>query len=207
VRNLFNGKNMKAQLIISLKFLLSMTILTGVLYPLVMTGIAQISFPEKANGSLINNNGKIVGSELIGQQFDSSFYFWPRPSAIDYNPIPSGASNLGPSSEKLRKQVSEQRRFFASENSITDTTEIPEEMISASASGLDPHISQKAALLQVPRIAKARNFNSFQVQNLIQCIKDHTETPQFQAFGKERINVLTLNLELNRLDQNFSNNK
>lgn len=197
---------MKTQIKIALKFLLTMTILTGVIYPLLITGVAQLAFPSKANGSLIKKDGKIIGSELIGQKFDSIIYFWDRPSAIDYNPIPSGASNLGPTSDKLKKQVSERRLFFATNNSIKDTLAIPKEMIFASASGLDPHISQKAALLQVDRVAKARNFNTIQKQNLVQSVKDLSETPQFLTLGEERVNVLLLNLELNKLEQNSTNN-
>ena len=193
---------MKTHTIIALKFLLAMTVLTGVVYPLLMTGVAQLVFPAKANGSLITVDGRIAGSELIGQESDSSVYFWSRPSAIDYNPIPSGASNLGPTSEKLKKQVSERRILFAAKNSISDSTAIPLEMIFASASGLDPHISREAALLQVDRIAKARNFNSTQKQNIIQSVKALTKTPQFLVFGEERVNVLLLNLELNKLDRN-----
>src|SRR5450759_4195657 len=162
---------MKTQMIIALKFLLIMTILIGVFYPLLMTGLAQLGFPSKANGSLIMKDGKIIGSELIGQKFDSTIYFWSRPSAIDYNPIPSGASNLGPTSDKLKKQVSERRILFATKNTIPDTTAIPSEMLFASASGLDPHISQKAALLQVDRVAKARNFNIVEKQKLVQSIE------------------------------------
>lgn len=198
---------MKTQTIIALKFLLVMTVLTGFVYPFFMTGVAQLAFPAKANGSLIMKDGKIIGSELIGQKFDSSIYFWSRPSAIDYNPIPSGASNLGPTSDKLKKQVAERRFLFVTMNSITDTTTIPKEMIFASASGLDPHISQKAALLQVDRVAKARNFNSIQKQNLVQSVKNLTETPQFLVLGEERVNVLVLNLELDKLDRNITNYK
>lgn len=197
---------MKTQTIIALKFLLIMTVLTGVIYPFLMTGVAQLAFPSKANGSLIIKDGKIIGSKLIGQKFDSIIYFWNRPSAIDYNPIPSGASNLGPTSDKLKKQVSERRLLFATNNSIKDTSAIPKEMIFASASGLDPHISQKAALLQVDRVAKARNFNTIQKQNLVQSVKSLTETPQFLILGEERVNVLILNIELNKLDQNITNN-
>jgi len=198
---------MKTQTIIALKFLLIMTVLTGVIYPFFMTGVAQLTFRAKANGSLIIKDGKIIGSELIGQKFDSTIYFWSRPSAIDYNPIPSAASNLGPTSDKLKKQVVERRILFATMNTITDTTAIPKEMIFASASGLDPHISQKAALLQVDRVVKARNFNTIQKQNLVQSVKNLTETPQFLVLGEERVNVLVLNLELNKLDQNIINNK
>jgi len=198
---------MKTQTIIALKFVLVMTILLGVVYSFFMTGVAQLVFPAKANGSLIKKDGKIIGSELIGQKFDSSIYFWSRPSAIDYNPIPSGASNLGPTSDKLQKQVAERRKLFAINNSVSDTTAIPKEMIFASASGLDPHISQKAALLQVDRVAKARNFNTIQKQNLIQSVKSLTETPQFLILGEERVNVLILNLELDKLHQNVTINK
>jgi K+-transporting ATPase ATPase C chain len=198
---------MKTQTIIALKFLLVMTVLTGVIYPFFMTGVAQLSFPAKANGSLLMKDGKIIGSELIGQKFDSSIYFWSRPSAIGYNPIPSGASNYGPTSDTLKKQVAERCILFVTKNSITDTTAIPKEMIFASGSGLDPHISQKAALLQVDRVAKARNFNTIQKQNLVQSVKNLTEIPQFLVLGEERVNVLVLNLELNKLDQNITNNK
>ncbi len=120
---------MKTQTIIAIKFLLVMTILTGIIYPFFMTGVAQLAFPAKANGSLVMKDGKIAGSELIGQKFDSTIYFWSRPSAIDYNPIPSGASNLGPTSDKLKKQVAERRKLFATNNSITDTSAIPKEML------------------------------------------------------------------------------
>jgi potassium-transporting ATPase KdpC subunit len=198
---------MKTQTIIALKFLVVMIILTGIIYPVFMTGVAQITFPVKANGSLIMKDGKIIGSELIGQKLDSSIYFWSRPSAIDYNPIPSGASNLGPTSKVLKKQVTDRRILFASQNSITDTMAIPKEMIFASASGLDPHISPEAALMQVDRIAKVRNFSDTQKQKLMQSIKSLTEAPQFLCLGEKRINVLVLNLELNKFDKNITNNK
>jgi potassium-transporting ATPase KdpC subunit len=190
---------MKAQTIIALKFLVVMTILTGIIYPLLMTGLAQVIFPAKANGSLIIKDGKVIGSALIGQKFDSTIYFWSRPSATDYNPIPSGASNFGPTSKALLKQVIDRRILFASKNSTTDTLAIPKEMIFASASGLDPHISPKAALMQVDRIVKARNFDADKKQKLVKCIKGITETPQLSFLGEERINVLILNLELDKL--------
>ncbi len=176
-----------------------MTVLTGVVYPFFMTGMAQLIFPAKANGSFIMKEGKIAGSELIGQKFDSSIYFWSRPSAIDYNPIPSGASNLGPTSDKLKKQVAERRIFFATSNSITDTSAVPKEMIFASASGLDPHISPEAALLQLERVAIARNLNETQKQKVQQLIKNKIEKPQFLLLGEPRINVLELNLALNSI--------
>jgi len=191
---------MKTQLLTALKFFLAMTILTGILYPLLMTGVAQIAFPSQANGSLILKDGKIIGSELIGQKLDSTIYFWSRPSAIDYNPIPSGASNYGPTSKALKKQVEDRRVTFASRNSITDSGTIPLEMIFASASGLDPHISPKAAIMQVGRIVKVRQFDAAKKQQILNVITKLSEGPQFSFFGDDRINVLDLNLELDKLN-------
>jgi potassium-transporting ATPase KdpC subunit len=192
---------MKTQTIIAIKFLLVMTILTGVIYPFLMTGLAQLICPARANGSLVMKDGKIAGSVLIGQKFDSIIYFWSRPSAIDYNPIPSGASNLGPTSDKLKKQVAERRRFFATNNSIADSTEIPKEMLFASASGLDPHISPQSALLQLKRVVLARNLDEVQIQKVKQLIKNKTHEPQFFLFGEPRINVFELNLALDSIRQ------
>jgi len=192
---------MKTQTIIAIKFLLVMMIITGVIYPFLMTGLAQLIFPARANGSLVMKDGKIAGSELIGQKFDSIIYFWSRPSAIDYNPIPSGASNLGPTSDKLKKQVAERRSLFVINNSIADTTAIPKEMLFASASGLDPHISPESALLQLKRVVMARNLDEAQVQNVKQLIKNKTKEPQFFLFGEPRINVFELNLALDSIRQ------
>jgi K+-transporting ATPase ATPase C chain len=192
---------MKTQTIIAIKFLLVMTILIGVFYPFLMTGLAQLIYPARANGSLVMKDGKIAGSVLIGQKFDSIIYFWSRPSAIDYNPMPSGASNLGPTSDKLRKQVAERRRFFATNNSIADTTAIPKEMLFASASGLDPHISPESALLQLKRVVMARDFDEVQIQKVKQLIKNKTNEPQFFLFGEPRINVFELNLALDSIRQ------
>jgi K+-transporting ATPase ATPase C chain len=186
-------------LIISLKIFLFFTILTGIIYPLLITGIAQVIFPAKANGSLIVINSRIIGSELIGQQFDSNIYFSSRPSAITYNPLPSGGSNYGLTNAKLKNLVIERKKQFIAFNKLDNLTDIPSEMLFASASGLDPHISPKAALLQVERIVKTRNFNDIQKQKLIQCIKDLKETPQFLCFGEERVNVLLLNLRLDEI--------
>jgi K+-transporting ATPase ATPase C chain len=187
---------MKTQFIAALKFLLIMTLITGMVYPLVMTGIAQLIFPSKANGSLIIKDGRIIGSELIGQRSDSSIYFSSRPSATGYNPIPSGASNYGPTSDTLRKLVDTRRQIFGKLNSIQDLLSIPNEMIFASGSGLDPHISPEAALLQVDRVAKARNFDGKQKEKLLSDLKVMTEKPQFFILGEARINVLSLNMKL-----------
>ena len=190
---------MKTQTIIALKFLVVMTLLLGIIYPLVMTGLAQVSFRTKANGSLIIKDGKIIGSELIGQKFDSSIYFWSRPSATGYNPIPSGASNYGPTSDTLKKQVETRRSLFSKLNSSADPQTVPKEMVFASGSGLDPDISPEAALMQADRIAKARHFNDIRKEILIKKIKDLTEMPQYLFLGEKRINVLDLNLELDKI--------
>ena len=193
--------------IIALKIFLFFTILTGIIYPLLVTGIAQVVFPSKANGSLIVKDNKTVGSELIGQQFDTAIYFSSRPSAVSYNPLPSGGSNYGLTNVKLKNLVTERKKQFIAFNQLDSLTEIPSEMLFASASGLDPHISPKAALLQVERIAKARNFDQKHKQSLLQSITYLTETPQFLCLGEERINVLELNLELDKLNGNNTNNK
>jgi K+-transporting ATPase ATPase C chain len=196
---------MKTQTIIALKFLLIMTLLIGIVYPLLMTGLAQLSFPSKANGSLIIKDGKIIGSELIGQKFDSSIYFWSRPSAIGYNPIPSGASNYGPTSDTLKKQVTARRILFAKMNSLSDPLSTPKEMVFASGSGLDPHISPDAAIMQVERICLARHFDNTQKENLLKNIKEMSEAPQFLFLGEQRINVLMLNLELDKKQVKIDN--
>jgi potassium-transporting ATPase KdpC subunit len=195
----------KKALIISLKFFLFFTVLTGVMYPLIVAGLAQIIFPGKSNGSLIIQDNKTVGSALIGQQFDSMVYFTSRPSAISYNPVPSGASNYALTNKKLKELVNRNQQQFISFNRLNEWTDIPAEMLFTSASGLDPHISPKAALLQVDRIAKARSFDTVQKQKIIECVKALTEPPQFFCVGEERICVLTLNLELNKIDRNIIN--
>jgi len=186
-------------LIISLKIFLFFTILTGIIYPLLVTGIAQLIFPWKANGSIITKENKLIGSELIGQQFDSVIYFTSRPSAISYNPLPSGGTNYGLTNSKLKKNVDSLKKQFIVFNKLDSLTEIPSEMLFASASGLDPHISPKAALLQVERIAKARNFTVIQKQKLYECIKKNTEEPQFLCLGEERVNVFLLNLDIDKI--------
>jgi K+-transporting ATPase ATPase C chain len=183
----------------AIKVLFIMTLLTGVIYPLVMTGIAQLSYPHKANGSLVIKDNKVIGSELLGQISDSSIYFSSRPSATGYNPIPSGASNYGPTSDTLKKLVDARRNLFAEQNSLPNSTDVPKEMIFASGSGLDPHISPEAALLQVNRISAARKFNSDQKKELLEEIKNMTEGPQFFILGEKRINVFALNVKLDYL--------
>lgn len=186
-------------IIISFKIFLFFTILTGIIYPLFITGIAQILFPVQANGSLIFKENKIIGSELIGQQFDSIVYFTSRPSAVSYNPLPSSGSNFGPTNAKLDSLVTERKKQFIRFNQLDSLTNIPSEMLFASASGLDPHISPEAAMLQVDRIAKARNFDNELKQEMIRTIENLTENSQFLWLGQERINVFLLNLETDKI--------
>jgi len=190
---------MYKQLIISVKVFVLIVVITGIFYPLIITGVAQIFFPYKANGSLVIQNDKVIGSELMGQQFNSMAYFWSRPSANSYNTLPSAGSNLGPTSAKLMQQMNERKQNFIRLNSVSASTEIPSEMIFASASGLDPHISRAAAILQVDRIVKYRRFSDEQRKRVTDLITKLTEAPQFHLFGKERINVFLLNLSLDKI--------
>jgi len=188
------------RLIISLKIFLFFTLLTGIAYPMLVTFFAQVVFHEKANGSLIVIDKRTIGSILIGQKFDSSEYFISRPSAVSYDPLPSGGSNYGLTNARLKKLVEERKWKFIDLNQLDSSTIVPSEMLFASASGIDPHISQKAALLQVDRIAKVRGFNTSEKQYLVQKVIGLTEEPQFAILGEERVNVLLLNLELDRPD-------
>lgn len=184
---------------IALKIFLVFTILTGIVYPLLVTGIAQVVFPYQAHGSLILKDNKIIGSELIGQQSDSTIYFTSRPSAIGNNPLPSGGSNLGLTSAKLKDQVEERKSKFIAFNQLDKNTEVPSEMLFASASGLDPHISPEAAKLQIHRIAKARSFSNVQKEKLKMLVQNMSEAPQLMCLGESRVNVLLLNIQLDKL--------
>jgi potassium-transporting ATPase KdpC subunit len=190
---------MKKQINIALRLLLVLTIITGVIYPLLITGISRAIFHDKSEGSLVKKDGQIAGSLLIGQANDSIAYFWPRPSAVNYQTLPSGGSNYSWSDQRLKELVAERKAAFIKDNMLNDTSSVPVEMLFASASGLDPHISPRAALLQADRVAKARNFNEDQKQKLLMLIAKMTEKPQFSLFGEARINVFLLNLELNKI--------
>ncbi|MCX6175083.1 MAG: potassium-transporting ATPase subunit KdpC [Ignavibacteriales bacterium] len=191
---------MKKQLLITIKYFVAITIVTGLIYPLFITLISIIIFPGKASGSLIKKDGKIIGSELIGQKFESDKYFWSRPSAVDYNPMPSSGSNLGPTSAALKKSYDDRMKNFVEKNMIKDASIIPNEMFFASASGVDPHISPLSAMLQVERVAKARNFDQSKKEKLIQLINSLTEKPQFGFLGNSVVNILLLNLELDKMN-------
>jgi potassium-transporting ATPase KdpC subunit len=187
--------------------LVALTVITGLVYPLAMTGIAQVLFPKQAQGSLIERNGTVVGSELIGQVFESDKYFHGRPSATTapdpndstktvpapYNAANSGASNLGPSNKALIDRVQGDMDKLKQEN---PSTPVPADLVTTSASGLDPHVSPEAALFQVQRIAKARNLPEDRIRQLV---ADHTEGRFLGLLGEPHVNVLLLNLALDQL--------
>lgn len=184
---------------IALKIFLVFTILTGIIYPLIVTGIAQVVFPHQANGSLISKNNQIIGSELIGQRFDSTIYFTSRPSAIGNNPLPSGGSNYSLTSVILKGLVAERKNKFITFNQLDKNVKVPSEMLFASASGLDPHISPEAAELQINRISKARHFNEAQKEQLKALVKNESEAPRLICLGESRVNVLLLNIALDKI--------
>jgi K+-transporting ATPase ATPase C chain len=189
---------MWTQIKTALLLLLTLTVMTGVLYPLAVTGIAQVIFPEKANGSLIVENGQQVGSSLIGQPFDDPQYFWGRPSAtgpFPYNAAASSGSNLGPTNDVLLKAV--QDRIDALKAADPDNAApVPVDLVTASGSGLDPHISPAAAEYQVGRVARERGVDEQVIRRLVE---QHIEGRQFGLLGEPRINVLKLNFALDNL--------
>ena len=180
------------------------TLVTGVGYSLVITAIAQLAFKDKANGSLVEKDGKIIGSALLAQQFTGTNYFWPRPSACTYGTGPSGlvassGSNLGPTSGPLQTNVMNNVAAFISGNNLPTNTVVPADMAFASASGLDPHISPEAARLQIARVAASRGVSEDKVKALVDRF---TEPPQWGFLGQSRVNVLLLNVALDELDSN-----
>ena len=189
---------MRAQIRPALTAILIFTLMTGVIYPLAVTGVAQLVFPHQANGSLIVRNSQTVGSDLIGQQFDNPKYFWGRLSAtgpFPYNAAASSGSNLGPSNPALLDAV--KTRIAALKTADpTNTQPIPVDLVTASGSGLDPDISVAAALYQVPRVARARGMNEAAVITLV---NQHTEGRQFGFLGEPRVNILKLNLALDEV--------
>ncbi len=176
-----------------------MTLILGIIYPLFITLFAQLLFPFQANGSLVKMNGKVIGSELIGQKSDSSEYFQNRPSATNYETLPSGGSNLGLTNRKLHELAESRKSEFIKQNQLSINQQVPSEMVFASASGLDPDISPQAAVLQVNRIVRIRNLSAKQKENLYKLINKLTENPQFGIFGEPRVNIFMLNLGLDKI--------
>ncbi|MBK1625277.1 potassium-transporting ATPase subunit KdpC [Afifella marina] len=170
-----------------------MTVLLGLCYPLAMTGLAQALFPAEAAGSLVERNGKVVGSRLVAQTFSAPGYFHPRPSAGDVDAGASGGSNLGPTSAALFERVSSEAERLSRE---AGGARVPVDLVTASGSGLDPHISPEAAFFQAPRVAKARDIPLQQMRDLV---RRHIEGRSLGLFGETRVNVLALNLALDEL--------
>jgi potassium-transporting ATPase KdpC subunit len=191
---------MKKNLLISLLMTVVTTVLLGVVYPLLVTGIAQVLFPKKANGQLIEANGKVIGSRIIGQAFTAPGYFHSRPSSAGngYDPLNTNGSQLGPTNQKLIDRVKGDVATAQAEN---PGTPVPIDLVTTSASGLDPEITPAAAAFQLPRVAKARGVSEEQLRQLVAA---HTEQRQFGVLGEPRVNVLELNLEL---DQKFPQTK
>src|SRR5216684_7483673 len=183
---------MKRNLVTSVLMTIVTTVLLGILYPLLVTGLAQVLFPSRANGQLIQRKGVTVGLWLIGQPFSGPSYFHSRPSAAGagYDPTSSGGSNLGPTNQKLIDRVQADVARLQKEN---PASHVPVDLVTASGSGLDPDISPAAAEFQVPRIARERGLSRDQVRRLV---REHTQARQFGLFGEPRVNVLELNLAL-----------
>lgn len=190
-----NEGMMKHQLRPALMMLLILTVLTGVMYPLAVTGLAQLLFPTQANGSLMTRDGKVIGSELIGQYFDEPQYFWGRPSATSpypYNAAASSGFNLGPTNPVLIEAVKTRVAALRAADPGNEAP-VPVDLVTTSGSGLDPHISPAAALYQAHRVARVRGVQESQVKDLVAL---HTEGRQFGLLGEPRVNVLKLNLAL-----------
>lgn len=189
---------MKHQLRPALMMLLTLTLLTGVIYPLAVTGLAQLLLPSLADGSLIIRDGKVIGSELIGQQFDDPKYFWGRPSATSpfpYNAAASSGSNLGPTNPAFIDAVRGRVSALRAADPVNDTP-IPVDLVTASGSGLDPHMSPAAAEYQLKRVARARGLGENTLRDLV---ARHTEGRQLGVLGERRINILKLNVALDDL--------
>jgi K+-transporting ATPase ATPase C chain len=185
---------MKKQLMVAVKYTLITTVIFGVVYPLLVTGLSQWLFPKQANGSLIVTNGQVVGSRLIGQSFSGEKYFHSRPSAAGsgYDPLSSGGSNLGPTNQALITRVQQDVAKMQQEN---PGAPIPADLVTASGSGLDPDISPANTEFQIPRVAKARGVTPEEVRRIV---ARHTHGRQLGIFGEARVNVLELNMDLDQ---------
>jgi K+-transporting ATPase ATPase C chain len=190
---------MRRQLLPAFIAVVVFTLLTGVAYPLVVTGVAQVAFDDKADGSLIERDGVVVGSELLGQNFAADVYFWPRPSAAGaagYDGASSSGSNLGPTNEDLLATVEQRAADYRVANGLAEDAAVPVDAVTASGSGLDPHISVANARLQAPRVAEARGIP---LDVVLAEVDDHTEGSTLGFLGERAVNVLELNLGLDDL--------
>lgn len=182
----------------TIRMLLVMTLLCGLIYPLAITRLSHMLFPRQAHGSLIVHDGKVLGSELIGRSFEDPRYFWPRPSAtpsFPYNAALSSGSNIGPTNP-ARQQAAEQRRKALLASDPENPAPVPADLLTASGSGLDPHISPEAALWQAGRVARLRHQDRSRIENLV---RQHIQPRQFGILGEPVVNVMSLNLALDRL--------
>jgi K+-transporting ATPase ATPase C chain len=190
-------------ILISLRMLLLLTALNGVVYPITVTLLAKALFARQANGSLVSQNRQVIGSELLAQRFTEERYFWPRPSAggngANYVTVPSLASNKGPTSGELKTNVQNRAIAFRQAHSLTANATVPADMIFACGSGLDPHISPEAARLQIKRVAATRNFDDSHTRRVAALVEQYVEPPQLGFLGDPRVNVLKLNLALDSL--------
>ena len=186
---------MKKYLLPSLKLTVVMIIICAVVYPLFIAGVAKFA-PGGGKGETLSANGRVVGYKNIGQKFTDDKYFWSRPSAVDYNAAGSAGSNKGPTNPDYLKQVQDRIDSFLVHNPSVKKSDIPAELVTASGSGLDPDLSPEGAYVQVARIAKTRNIPDDQIKNLV---AQQTQKPLLGLFGPERVNVLQLNIELDKL--------
>jgi K+-transporting ATPase ATPase C chain len=181
--------------------LVVLTLLTGIVYPLAITGVAVLCFPEQSHGSMSVDKGHATGSYLVGQNFSDRKNFWPRPSATSYSAMPSGGSNINPISSSLRATIDARRDTFLLANGLVEKETVPGDMLFASGSGLDPDISPQAARLQIDRVAHERNFTNEQKLALVALV-DHSIIPRQLGFlGSERVNVLRLNQNVEQLEK------
>ena len=184
---------MRAQLWAAVKLFVVFTVLVGFAYPLVVTGVAQVAFHHQADGSLVERGGRVIGSSLLGQQFTGDQWFQPRPSAVEYDALASGGTNLGPTNPELLKTVKRRVAAYRTENGLAADEAVPVDAVTASGSGLDPHISELNARYQARRVAEARGIPMKVVQQLID---DNTDKASLGFLGEPGVNVLQLNLAL-----------